>query len=327
MTDSHDQPIREPITGPIAWRAETLLEDEGVVRLTGPAVAELLAAVEVLEANPLATEALRPDDFALPETASLMARAREALDHGIGFAVIDRLPLDQVSPATATKLYWLCMSLIARPVAQKWDGTMIYDIQDTGVKTAPGNGVRASKTNQGQGYHTDNAFNLPPDFVSLFCIRPAMEGGESGVVSFASVYNCLLEEYPDVIPRLYRPFYFDRQEEHAPGEPRTSFTPALENDGEAVAIRVSMRLIPQGYAVEGKEIDAEGQAALDALAEITERPALARAFSFEPGQIQVLNNRRIGHRRTAFTDWPEPERKRHLVRIWMRRAGRPFYMG
>ena len=39
------------------------------------------------------------------------------------------------------------------------------------------------KSNQGQGYHTDNAFNTPPEFVALFCLRPAMEGGVSGLVS------------------------------------------------------------------------------------------------------------------------------------------------
>ncbi|MFT5172706.1 MAG: hypothetical protein ACI8W7_000873, partial [Gammaproteobacteria bacterium] len=44
-------------------------------------------------------------------------------------------------------------------------------------------------------------------------------------------------------------------------------------------------------------------------------------------QIQIVNNRRIGHRRTGYTDWPEPERKRHLMRIWLRNHGRAFYMG
>lgn len=316
-----------PVTGPIAWAAETMLADEGMVRLPDDCIVELLVVAEMLLKNPLPVEALRPEDFDLPLTTALMAAVRETLETGIGFAIIDRLPLGEVGPEIATKLYWLLMALIARPVAQKWNGKMFDDIVDTGVKTAPGNGVRASKTNQGQGYHTDNAFNLPPDHVSLFCIRPAQKGGESGIVSFASVFNRLLDEAPQVIPRLYQPFYFDRQNEHAPGESPISQSPVLTNDGDSVAIRVSMRLIPQGYAVAGVAMDPATLAAIDALKQITERPTLSRAFSFEPGQIQVLNNRRIGHRRTAFTDWPEPERRRHLVRIWMRKSGRPFYQG
>jgi hypothetical protein len=328
MQTTPETPILEiPITGPIAWEAETLLADEGTVTLPGDCIAELMAAARLLGDNPLPIEALRPEDFELPCCTALMRGIRQTLDHGIGFAIVDRLPLDQVDAEIAPKLYWLLMSMVARPVAQKWDGTMVYAVTDTGVNSAPGNGVRASKTSEGQSYHTDNAFNLPPDFVSLFCLRPAREGGESGIVSFASVYNHLLADFAETIPRLYRPFFFDRQKEHAPGDRRVSSVPIMESDGEAVTVRLSQRLIPQGYAVEGVEMDDETRAAMAALAEVTERPALGRSFTFEPGQIQILNNRRIGHRRTAFTDWPEAGRKRHLVRIWMRKSGRAFYHG
>ena len=48
---------------------------------------------------------------------------------------------------------------------------------------------------------------------------------------------------------------------------------------------------------------------------------------FDPGQIQIVNNRRLAHRRTAFVDWPEPDRRRHLIRIWLRDHGRSFYLG
>ena len=60
---------------------------------------------------------------------------------------------------------------------------------------------------------------------------------------------------------------------------------------------------------------------------VPEREGLGKSFVFERGQIQVVNNRRLGHRRTAFDDWDEPERRRHLVRIWLRDEGRPFYSG
>ena len=35
------------------------------------------------------------------------------------------------------------------------------------------------------------------------------------------------------------------------------------------------------------------------------------------GDIQILNNHAILHSRTEFEDWPEPERKRHLLRLLM----------
>ncbi len=40
-------------------------------------------------------------------------------------------------------------------------------------------------------------------------------------------------------------------------------------------------------------------------------------MDFEPGDIQLLHNHQILHDRTDFEDWPEPERKRHLLRLWL----------
>jgi alpha-ketoglutarate-dependent taurine dioxygenase len=50
-------------------------------------------------------------------------------------------------------------------------------------------------------------------------------------------------------------------------------------------------------------------------------------FDLEPGQMQFVDNRVLGHSRTAFADHPEPDRKRHLVRLWLRDHGRRAYPG
>ena len=82
-----------------------------------------------------------------------------------------------------------------------------------------------------------------------------------------------------------------------------------------------------GQALAGVELHAAGVAALDALDGIMARPDMTVDFHFEAGQMQFLNNRQIAHKRTGFRDWPEPERKRHLVRLWLRDRGRTFYNG
>ena len=316
-----------PLASPMTWRAETLLENDGLIALDGDCIAELDAAAAEIKANPFPAEALDPRHFEMPACHAAMSRVREQIYNGIGFAIIDRLPADRLERGTATKLYWLLMSMISRPVAQKWDGTMIYDVTDTGKKTFAGSGVRSSKTSGGQSYHTDNAFNLPPDFVALFCLQTARKGGVSGLVSLETVYNLMLEECPEVLPRLYEPFYFDRQMEHAPNDARLSFKPIFESDGERIYACFSPRLVEHAYEMNNEEMDATARAAIDALTRIPERSGLGKTFSFERGQIQIVNNKRIGHRRTAFRDWDEPERRRHLVRIWLRDTGRPFYQG
>jgi alpha-ketoglutarate-dependent taurine dioxygenase len=187
--------------------------------------------------------------------------------------------------------------------------------------------VRSSTTNGGQGFHNDNAFNLPPDFVALFCLQTAMKGGISGIVSFESVYNKLLDEYREVLERLYQPFHFDRQMEHAPDEDRVSLKPIFEVEGDALNVNFSPRLVEHGYQMKGEELDLKTRAAIDALCQTTEIDNLCKRFEFQRGQIQIVNNRRLGHRRTAFRDAEEPEDRRHLVRIWVRKSGRPFYQG
>ena len=148
-----------------------------------------------------------------------------------------------------------------------------------------------------------------------------------GLISFDSVHNRLIEQHPKVLPRLYQPFLIDSQREHAPDDRLTSSVPVFEFDGQALRTRLASSVIRQGYAIEDVEIDDDTSAAIAALDAVTESDGLGKAFDFAQGQIQIVNNRRIGHRRTGYTDWPEPARKRHLMRIWLRNHGRSFYMG
>src|SRR3546814_15433164 len=50
--------------------------------------------------------------------------------------------------------------------------------------------------------------------------------------------------------------------------------------------------------------------------ELALRPDIRFDMDFQIGDIQLLNNHTILHARTDFEDWPEPERKRRLLRIW-----------
>ena len=223
-------------------------------------------------------------------------------------------------------MWWLLASLVARPVAQKWDGTSIYDVTDLG--RPPGNGVRPDVTNAEQNFHTDNSYNhVPPHYVGLMCLRTAMEGGVSGIVSFATAHEEMRKRHPDLLPRLYQPFYFDRQREHAPDDVMTTHHPMLEDkDGRLIA-RLSHFQVKNGQKLAGVPLDAQGAAALQAFEAILNEPGMSARFQFQPGQMQLIDNRALGHKRTAFRDWPEPERKRLLVRLWLRDSGSRAYNG
>ena len=82
-----------------------------------------------------------------------------------------------------------------------------------------------------------------------------------------------------------------------------------------------------GHKLAGVELDAQASAALDAFEAILNAPGMAARFQFEPGQMQLIDNRALGHKRTAFRDWPEAARKRLLVRLWLRDSGSRSYNG
>lgn len=318
--------IDRDITGPIAWRRADLGADPGRVRIEADAMAEIDALAEELEANPLPLAALRPADFDLPHLSALMMRVARELEDGHGFVILDRLPIERLSGETARRIYWLLGAMIARPVAQKWDGTMIYDVHDTG--RPPGNGVRPDQTNAEQNFHTDNSYNnCSPAYVGLLCMRTAKSGGVSHIVSFAAAHNELRRRHGNLLPRLYQPFHFDRQREHAPGDAMTTWHAMFEDHAGRLRARLSRFQVVNGYKLAGAALDADGAAAIAALEDAMNAPDMGVDFHFQPGEMQFLDNRRIGHRRTGFEDWSDPDRKRLLVRLWLRNEGRPFYNG
>jgi hypothetical protein len=319
--------IGHTIEGPSAWRRGDISNEDYRVVLSGACLDEIRRVADELRAYPLPTILRSPADFDMTKCHAAMAQVRHILKQGVRFVVVDRLPLEELGVDEARAIYWLLSSMVARPVAQKLDGTMIYDVHDTGQQALPGSGIRPDKTNIEIRFHIDNAYNTtPPEIVGLLCLRTAKSGGISRVLSFHTVYNELLARCPEHLPRLYRPFWFDRQREFFPGEPETFSAAVFEDHGELLA-RFSVHQINSCYALKGEPVDYEGAAALAATLDTFEDPAMSIDFEFAPGEIQFVDNRTLGHSRTEFEDHPEPEKKRHLIRLWLRDHGRRAYPG
>ncbi|MBI1774946.1 MAG: TauD/TfdA family dioxygenase [Proteobacteria bacterium] len=319
--------LTHAISGKQAWIAATLAPADWIVPIPHDCQAELVRALAEIRAHPLPMLLLTPDEFRLDACRLLMRRVRALLDDGAMFAVVDRLPVEEMSLEESTSLYWLLSSLLARPVAQKLDGTMTYLVSDTGATLKPGSGIRPTVTNVELNFHNDNSYNeTPPEIVALLCHSQAKEGGQSRVVSVYSVHNRLLETAPGLLPRLYRPFWYDRHREFFEGEANTFAAPIFAHDARLTA-RLALLEIRGGYQLRGEAMDGETKAALDAVESVLAQPDLPVTLRFVPGQIQYVNNRSTGHSRTAFLDGELPGEKRLLVRLWLRNAGRRSYRG
>lgn len=308
------------------WRGAELAPNAGRFALPEAAAREIVAAVGAYKARSAPLAETQPDQFDLEAAAAFMREVETELTEGLGFALIDRLPLDRLGEDGARIAHWLLCSMVERPVAQNWKGDLIYDVTDAGKP--PGNGVRPDKTNAEQNFHTDNSYNhCPPNYVALLCLRAAKAGGVSHIVSFEAAHAALKAERPDLLERLYEPFYFDRQREHAPGDVMTTRHAMFEAPEGRLLARLSRFQVINGQKLANEPLDPVGEEALNTLERVMNDPAMDISFNFEPGQIQIVDNRRIGHRRTAFDDWSEPERKRLLVRLWLRDWGARDYNG
>ncbi len=48
---------------------------------------------------------------------------------------------------------------------------------------------------------------------------------------------------------------------------------------------------------------------------------LSMSFYLQQGDMMFLMNHVALHARSEFEDWPEPERKRHILRLWLTTHG------
>jgi hypothetical protein len=322
------QMLDHVVAGNKAWVRADIRRDDWFFALSPACLAELREVIVELRRAPRAAEAVDRAQFALPACSAFMQRVKAALDDGVRFAVVDRLPMDQISDTEAKALYWILSSMLARPVHQKLTGTLIYDVHDTGRKATPGSGVRPDQTSAEQFFHNDNSYNTTqPEYVALLCARPAKTGGVSQVISFYTLHNELVRRHKEVLARLYQPFWFDRQKEYAPGDSPVLSAPIFSSAEGRLKVRLGLYQASGGYTIINEPMDAAGVAAIATVKTLFANEALRFDFVMERGQIQYVNNLETGHRRTAFEDYAEPAKKRLMIRLWLRNAGEPGYHG
>lgn len=318
--------VREIPADVSCWLGQDIATDQWFVPFSEAALAELHRAAAFITDHPVANMARQPADLELTECSRCFNHIKSILDRGVGFAVADRLPVDDYPLQTLVELYWILGQLIAPPVAQKRNGQMIYDVRDTNKQYSYG--VRGSWTNVELNFHTDNAFGImPPEYVGLFCRHPAKTGGISRFCSLYALHASLQKKHPAALQRLYEPMLYDRQKEHNEGEPPVTLAPFFSWKNNRLRARANPELVRKGYAVAQIEMESSLHDALAAVDKVSKEDEFWFEANLEKGQIQYLNNSEVGHYRSQFVDFEDEERKRHLFRLWHRSAGSVCYDG
>ncbi|THD77918.1 MAG: TauD/TfdA family dioxygenase [Phenylobacterium sp.] len=301
------------IDSPAAWRAADLAPDEWLHPLDPAEVAEVTAAARALVAQGADLTAITAEHFPLPRLAPRLSQIlRAEVLAGRGFAVIrglDPTALDRREVAAAFLGIGAHLGA-ARP--QNAQGHILGHVKDLG-RSSDDPTARLYQTHERQTYHTDSC-----DVVALMCLRPAKAGGRSSLVSSVSLYNAMSARAPDLAAILFAPIETDRRGEAAVGQRPWFEAPVFNWHAGRFAAIYQRQYIESARRFAGvPPLSAQQVAALDLLDALAEDPALHIELDFWPGDIQLVNNHILFHDRTAFEDWPEPERRRHLLRLWL----------
>ncbi len=300
------------ISGPAGWYGRDLANgDEWLYRLSPTETEELLRWVTALRRGGRPREQIRVEDVPLGALAPAMQTWRAMLRGGRGFVLIRGLPLDRMSDGDAALAYWALGLHLGTPAPQNFLGETLVDIRDTGANPNDPS-TRLYKTRAEQDFHTDGA-----DIIGLLCLRTSRSGGASRIVSSVTVFNEVLRRRPDLAPTLFRDFYWHYFEPQMDA-PVHFVRPICSRRGDGLNTFFIPWYIRRAQDLAGVPALSAEQAAIVELLETTANdPALYLDMEFRPGDMQLLKNSVILHKRTTYEDWEDPARKRHLLRLWL----------
>ena len=308
-------PIRQPITGPSAWIGAEMKtrEAEWTYRLSPLEVAEIEAAVKSVRARGLDLAAITRADFSLPTLGPVLDRLRGDVVNGRGFVLLRGMPVDG-SVEDSAIAYWGVGAYFGSARSQNHKGHLLGHVYDLGQGLSAENPtIRAYATAEGQRFHIDRA-----DLVALLCLRRAKSGGASAIISSMTLHNVMAVRRPDLLERLYRPFPTDRRGEVPDGKGPWYEAPVFNPYAGNVSVLYSrMHIGSSQRHPDAPRLAPEDFEALDMLQDLANDPELRLDMNFMPGDVQILHNHTILHARSEYEDWPEPERKRHLLRLWL----------
>lgn len=252
------------------------------------------------------------------DTAALADHFRDAaahwttvLQHGAGFLRLRSFPIDELSADEIERAYLALGTLLGTPVGQDRDANVLTHIRDEQLRPDPS--VRKYRTNQRQDFHSDGS-----DLVGLLCLHLALAGGESKIVSAHAVYNEALRRAPHLVDVMYGPMPWDRNNEQPHGQPGFfELPPITDIDGIPRVFFIAWYIRDSQRHPDAPRLTDNQREALALFETIANDPDFHIQMTFEPGDVQLLNNATVLHSREQYTDHADPSQRRHLLRLWL----------
>lgn len=301
-----------------AWKGSALARTTDWIHQLSPGeIAELEAAMREAKSRGLALTQITKAEFPLPTLGRTLAAILKEIEDGRGFVLFRGLPIERYAEDEAGMIFWGIGAHFGRAVAQNRMGDMLGHVMDLGRDYHKDYHARAYQTAKRIPFHVDSA-----DLVALLCYQSAKAGGLSCIVSSVSVHNEIVRHRPDLADILYGDLHSDARGEQAPGQKPWHSAPVFARHAGKIWCRYGRSYFESSQRfLEVPRITARHVEAMDLVDSLANSDALRLDMEFRKGDMQFLNNHVILHSRTDFEDYPEPERRRRLLRLWLVTAG------
>jgi len=310
--------LPDQIDTPAAWVGADLVGKSEMwhYKLQDEEIDEIIAAANKFCSSGEDLGKINPKNFPLNKFALRLSEVQEKLRTGIGFQLISGLPVDELHPEIYSTVFCGLGSYLGKARSQNAAGHLLGHVRDTGA-SAKNPTVRIYQTSARQTFHTDRS-----DVVGLLCVKEAREGGDSLLASSVTAFNEVMKKSSSLAEELMRPVAYDRRGEIPTGQKPYMTIPVVNwYKGRLTCIYQREYIISaQRYDDAPKLTNAQIEA-FDLFDEVLNDDKINLKMRLRPGDMQFVYNHSLFHDRTAFIDWPEPERKRHLLRLWLSLPG------
>ena len=283
--------------------------EEFLIKLSKESIEELSKKKEVIRTTEI-------DHYPILKN-EIMELKKKSLIDGIGFFIIDGTCFEDFDKEQIREIFRIISTGLGELYVQNIKNEKFVTISNEGKSMKTGG--RYHQTKEGGSYHTDSPqWSKVPDIIGLFCINPAKSGGESKFVSAYTVHNKMLESKPEFLKILYTKFHFDKRGEFEKNESPTVFEPIFRYDNERLKFRYLRSYIDAGQTLVNEPLTNEQNLILNKLDEIIHDEELSVTYNLRQSDMTFFNNHRIIHGRTGFEDFEKVERKRLMIRTWIK---------
>lgn len=275
-------------------------------------VAELDIAVAHAMSKGASLVDLQAQDFPLPTLGPRIQQIKKSILHGHGFALLRGWPsLNRTMEQSAYAFRGLGAHM-GEALSQNGRGHVLGHVTNLGLDYSDPT-TRGYQTSAELRFHTDAG-----DIVGLICIKPARSGGLSKIASASAVWNEMVHRRPDYARLLMQPVAYSRWGEIGAGQnPVYVIPPFSEHEGRLVSVYIMSAVLKAEEFEGAPSLSEEHKAALMMVNTIANEPGIRLDMDFRPGDMQFLCNHFTLHSRSSYDDWPELEKRRHLLRIWL----------